>query len=528
MTPRNLKIIIITAIISFILVSQTSLKERIFHFVLEKIEKEALEPINKDKLLAGSYRGMTQETADFPYTSWIPPKEVESYENELQGKMAGIGIFRLLKDLKSGEFSFIPIQGTPAMKGGLRYGDRIVKVDGKDVTDLSIMKLIDLLRGDVGTKIALDVRTRETIEKAASAKNAPQKEEGIKTLVVTRQILQQDIICGDCRRSDGSWNFLLEENPKIAYIRIVQFADLTVPDFNKALNQITKAGAKGLIIDFRGNPGGFLPAAVQLADFFVPNGKIIVTTKYRDGKIKGKFAASDRPKCSLPLVIIIDEESASAAEIVSACLQDHKIATIVGTRSYGKGTIQELFPLPFEQGMLRLTDASFWRPSGIPLHRFKNSKEEDQWGVHPDGDCVVAVSPLELEQSLWIRDVRGALPPEERNRALASFNREYKIIQEMIGDKNVAEIDKKKSVCHVLRSHYGISVLDPEAVERRGEKTKKEYDISLSDLFKGDTPRFDRQLDKAIDVLKKKMSSEDQPKKAEDLQSKTEDQQNKK
>ncbi len=498
MTPRNFKIIILTAIISLLLVSETSLKERIFHFVLGKIEKEALEPISRDELLAGSYSGMTQQTADYPYTSWIPPNDVETYENELQGKMAGIGIFRLLKDHETGEFSFIPIEDTPAVRGGLRFGDRIVKVNDEKITDLNIMGLIDKLRGDKGTTITLHVRTREAIEKAAQEKRKPNDTEGIRKLTLTRQILQQDIICGDCRKMDGSWNFLLEENPQIGYIRIIQFADLTVPDFTKALSQIESSGAKGLIIDFRGNPGGFLPAAVALANFFVPKDKLIVTTKYRDGRIKGKFLATDGPKCSLPLVILVDEESASAAEIVSACLQDHKIAAIAGTRSYGKGTIQELFPLPFNQGMLRLTDASFWRPSGVPLHRFKTSQKEDPWGVHPDAGADVPLDLFEFETALWIRDIRESLPSQEKEKALAFFHQKYKDIQLL------SKSEPRSPVNALLDSNFGFKYNNTNKKKNAAE-TKEKFRITTLPDLKGNAPRYDRQFDKALEILNEKM-----------------------
>ncbi len=409
MPKRHIKYIVIVIFLSFLCSTRITWKDRIFHYLMDLMSAKALEPIEEETLFSGALSGMTQMAPDYPYTCWLPKEEQDKYNNELQGKLAGIGIINLKKDKESGEYEFIPIMGMPCAKAGLKYGDRIAEVDGNSVRELPLSDFIELIRGEPNSKLVLTIRPNSDSSKAEEIKEQFRKVE------ISREMLQQEIICGDSRQTDGSWNYTLENHPDIGYIRVVQFADLTIPDFKKALKQIEEKKVKKLIIDFRGNPGGFLHGAVQLCDLFLPDGLNIVTTRLRDGTIKHQFQSTNCVKSNLTLVILIDEGSASAAEAVSACLQDHHRAIIIGTRSYGKGTVQETFEIPWNMGMLRITDASFWRPSGVPLHRFKHSKESDDWGVRPDYNIPVNSKELEIMQT--IRIIRESMELQDAIKA---------------------------------------------------------------------------------------------------------------
>lgn len=483
MPKRHCIFFIITFLISFILASQTSMRERIFLYVLHQIETEALEPVKHQDLLAGALTGMVQTTADYPYTSWLPPDEKKEYENELQGKIAGIGIFHLRKEFPSGNYTFIPLPESPASKAGLQYGDRIVQVDETKVAKLSIKEFVNLLRGHKGTTVSLTV--------------LPRNSKDTKKIKIVRDLIQQDIVCGDHRNSDGSWNYTLKEDPSIGYIRITQFADLTVPDFLLALADLLNTKIKGLILDFRGNPGGFLPAAVTLCDYFVPEGSKIVTTRRRNGSIKREYIATSCEKIDFPLIILIDEGSASASEIVAACLQDHNRATIVGSRSYGKGTIQELFPLPCGMGLLRLTDASFWRPSNIPLHRFQESKEYDPWGVQPDPQNTVPLSEFQSMVLLWIQDLRGSLNPDQAEQAV------HDVLKEIESFDQCIQTAKTKDDLKKIYQEFGFP-LNEDPIKDHALKDKNgKHSFELPNLkLEGSSPRFDPQLDRALSILK--------------------------
>ncbi|MDO5580017.1 MAG: S41 family peptidase [Planctomycetia bacterium] len=482
MPKRHCILFFFVFFLSLFLASRSALHERVFLYVLHQIESEALEPVKKDELLAGAFVGMVQTAPDYPYTSWLPLKEKIEYEGELQGKIGGIGIFHLRKELPSGEFSFIPLPATPASKAGLQYGDRIVKVDNTDVSKYPIMEILGLLRGDQGTSVSLSIRRPGSKE--------------LKNIKIVRDTIQQEIICGDYRNPDGSWNFTLEDDPSIGYIKITQFADLTVPLFDLAVNSIVKKEAKGIILDFRGNPGGFLPAAAGICDYFLPAGSKIVTTRRRDGSVKREFFASAKKKVDLPLVVLIDEGSASASEIVSACLQDYKRAAIVGSRSYGKGTVQELFPLPCGMGLLRLTDASFWRPSGVPLHRFHNSKDSDPWGVHPDPNNEIPLSEFQSIVLRWIQDLRGSLDADQAKLAIAN------VLKEMESFRKRVQSAKTKIELKKIYQDFGLPYSEEQNPESES-KTDQKKTFELPDLkLEGKDPRFDPQLDRAIQVLK--------------------------
>lgn len=509
MPRQNIVILLVALFVCLICAARTSLEEQVLHYILGKIEREALEPVGREQLLEGAMSGMVSESADYPYSAYLGPEEEAEYEDEIQGRTAGIGIYRMQRDEPSGELWFTPVYDSPAAEAGLRFGDRITAVDGKTLQGLSIREIGKLLRGSEGTSVRLTVRPREEIlagedsgaseEKAEKTDAAPS---ATREVEITRRLFQIDIIAGDRRDADGKWIFTLADHPKIGYIRVDQFTETTGTEFGEALETLTDA--ESLIIDLRGNPGGFLPAAITICDHFLPDGSEIVTTRRRDGSVKGRFCAGNgKKRLDLRLAILIDDGSASASEIVSSAMQDHRRGTIIGSRSYGKGTVQELFPLPCGMGLLRLTDASFWGPSGKPIHRHHGAKEDEAWGVKPDDGFVVPMTYLESDVAGLYRDIRS-LPNDKPDAA----------VTEKIIDQRLRTMKKEDYLDDSPEEETDEEIIeetaDPAAPDEKPKETPADPSVENTEESKdeksppkrvGGAPYFDPPLERAIQFL---------------------------
>jgi carboxyl-terminal processing protease len=207
-----------------------------------------------------------------------------------------------------------------------------------------------------------------------------------------------DSVTGDLRKPEGGWSFRLQGFPNVGYLRIDNFGDKTGDELNAALATYDKEPVDALIIDLRDNPGGMLDAAVAACDAFIAGGTI-VSTRGRDNDIRRVYSAQPviRFPIDVPIVVLANGNSASAAEIFAACLQDHGRATVVGERTYGKGTVQTVIRMEGGRSALKLTTASYWRPNGHNIHRFPEDGPEKEWGVMPDEGMTV---PLTDEQRI--------------------------------------------------------------------------------------------------------------------------------
>jgi carboxyl-terminal processing protease len=210
-------------------------------------------------------------------------------------------------------------------------------------------------------------------------------------LAIPRDIIHIDSVLGDTRRPDGSWDFALAGHPRITYVRLIQFGEQTVAELRTALQSRL---VEALILDLRDNAGGWLDAAVGTCSFFLTSEAEIVSTRGRGGVVLHAFKADGQPllEARVPIVVLTNHFSASASEIVAACLQDHGRAKVIGQRTWGKGTVQNILKLEGGRSALKLTTASYWRPSGQNIHRRKNAKDTDQWGVTPDAGFEVALT----------------------------------------------------------------------------------------------------------------------------------------
>ncbi len=359
---------------------------RWFSEVLETIDRHYLEPVDDQKLFEGALGGMVRSLDD--YSAFLPRSEASGFQEALDQHYGGVGI-EVTLDPSDRQLTVMNLMaGSPAARSGLKSGDKIISVDGQPTAKMELNDVVRLLRGKPGAAVNLGVRRGD--------------EEKQLDFQLVRAVIQIDSVRGFKRTGGGDWNFFLPGDDHLGYVRIESFGESTVDEFEAAMQQLTKGNCRGAIIDLRNNPGGLLDAAEEICDLFLPAGKLIVSTRGRNGRGEKDYLATGRgPYQELPLVVLIDDRSASASEIVAACLQDHQRATIVGQRSWGKGTVQNVIPLEGGKSLLKLTIASYWRPSGKNIHR---TSKNDDWGVTPDADCEVKLD--EGQQARWFQRQR--------------------------------------------------------------------------------------------------------------------------
>ena len=338
----------------------------LFTDVMTIVKKSYVEEADSKKLIHGAINGML--SALDPHSSFMTPETFKEMKVETKGAFGGLGIEISIKD---GVLTVIsPIEDTPAQKAGIKSGDQILKIDERFTKDLPITDAVKRMRGLKGTKVVLTIM-RDGFDRP-------------KEFPLMRDIIQVKSVRS--KLFDGGY----------AYIRIAQFQERTDEDLGKALNSlVTENKGKqlaGLVLDMRNDPGGLLDQAVRVSDHFVENGKRIVYTEGREREARMKFDATGRNKePGYPIVILINSGSASASEIVAGALQDHKRAIVMGTQSFGKGSVQTIIPLSDGSG-LRLTTARYFTPSGRSIQAK---------GITPD----IVVEQLDLPKELSKREM---------------------------------------------------------------------------------------------------------------------------
>lgn len=373
---------------------------RVFVDTFEEIDRNYVKEVDRRKLIEAAVRGMLAELD--PYSDYIAPDDLEHFTEAISQEFGGVGI-RVNFDRQTRSIEVMtPLPGSPAYKAGIQAGDRIVEINGKAVKEFPVDKEIDsaveMLRGKPG----------ETVEVSVVHENS----KDVEKVKLKRELIQLDTVMGYSYDKDGKWNLMLDPEKKIGYLRLTHFTSRSAAEVREALKSLKKQGMKGLILDLRFNPGGLLEAAVDIADMFVEEG-LIVSTDGRNSMHRTWSAKSFGTFTGFPLAIIINHYSASASEIVSACLQDHKRAIIVGERSWGKGSVQDVIDLEQGKSALKLTTASYHRPSGKNIHRFPDAKESDEWGVSPDEGYKVEFSFDDLRKYQEDRRDRDILNGKE-------------------------------------------------------------------------------------------------------------------
>lgn len=363
---------------------------QIFSYALEQVHRRALEPVTERTLLEGGLDGMISELQD-PHSVYVRPKVIEKLRLTLDPKFAGVGV-EIIVDPATKQLTVAsPLFGAPAYEAGVRPRDRILRIDGRSTQGLSLEDAAERMKGKPGTAVVLTVQHEGETQPVE--------------IRVTRADIRVSTVVGDTRNIDGSWNFFLEGQDRIGYVRVHTFAEQSAEELEKVLRQLLEQHMRGLVLDLRDNPGGVLQVAVRVCDLLVPSG-VIVTTRFRDGTVRQAFAASgENTLPDFPVAVLVNGFSASASEIVAACLQDHGRAAIVGQRTFGKGTVQEILELPAGEGALKFTTASYWRPSEKNINRAKNATESDEWGVTPDPGYEVKLEGDALARVVrWRRD----------------------------------------------------------------------------------------------------------------------------
>ncbi len=360
-----------------------------FADTFEQIDRNYVQNVNRRELLEAAIRGMTAKLD--PYSNYISPQDLARFTEQVEQEFGGIGI-QVQVDPQTQRLTVIaPLPGTPAYREGIRSGDMIVEIEGQSTEGYTTLDAVKLLKGEAGKAVNLGIKH-------------PGSEEVVK-LTIVREIIQVPTVLGDTHDADDKWNFMLDAESKIAYVRLTHFSRHSAAELVKALKEASTAGLKGFILDLRFNPGGLLSQAIEISDMFIESGKI-VSTKGRNSTDREWTAKKEGTYSGFPMVILVNRYSASASEIVSACLQDHKRAIVIGERSWGKGSVQNVIELEGGSSALKLTTASYHRPSGKNIHRFPGATDKDEWGVYPDEKFVIDMTPQEMEQYLDYRRER--------------------------------------------------------------------------------------------------------------------------
>lgn len=318
-----------------------------------------------------------------PFTSVIWPSEVSDFAKHTTGKFSGVGIQITMENNRIKVVT--PIPGTPAYRAGIMPGDYIVSINGRSAEGITLEEAVRRITGPKGTKVRLGILHPYS--------DKPVEIELIRDTIVIHTVK------GYRLDENNHWEYFVDPAEKIAYIRITSFTDTTVPDLKDALDKIKAASARALILDLRFNPGGTLNAAVETVDLFIDKGLTIVSTKGRSARPWQAVSREDK-YISIPVVVLINSFSASASEIVSGALRDYKRAVIVGERSFGKGSVQNVIGIVDDTCKLKITTAYYYLPSGRCIHR-KETENNGEWGVKPD--LEIKLSPDELKDVVEIQ-----------------------------------------------------------------------------------------------------------------------------
>lgn len=402
----------------------------LYSYTLTTIQADYVDEMAPKDLIYGSLKGMLASLD--PHSQFLTPEEYKELKTETEGKFGGLGIEISIRD---GLLTIItPLEDTPAWRAGIKSGDRIVKIEGELTKDITLSDAVKKLRGKPGTEVKITILREDEFK--------------IMDFTIVREVIHIQ----DVKNTQ-----ILED--KIGYIRLAEFREDSAKAFREALDALTAQGADSLILDLRNNPGGLLNVAIKITEEFLPQNKVIVSTKGRRlSQNTITYSTNTSHFIDWPMVVLINEGTASGSEILAGAVQDNKRAIVLGVKSFGKGSVQSVIPLPDGSG-LRLTTSKYFTPSGRSIH-----------GIGIEPDIVVDVEP----------------PAEEEKEKKDGEEREKKI-EKVFEDIKMQETE------------------DPEKLKQ----TKEEAEIRQRLLN-------DKQVQGAISVLKgirvyKKFSTQETP-----------------
>ena len=399
MPKRNLAWIAVIALIAaaFWKLPQTAARydtlDRAFGALIavrSRIANYYVEPVDDEALVTGAIRGMLRELD--PHSVYISPRELADFTKQSEGRFGGIGIALDDPPIEGGRELVVlsPMEDTPAFHAGILAGDRILAVDGEPiesfatVPELMIQEAMHRISGEPGTPVTLTLRQPG--------------QPASRDITIRRAIIRIASVTGWYRPGGVEWEYFVDKPSRIGYVRLSGFVAETYDQLRQTLSDLRERGMAGLVLDLRDNSGGLLDSAINVSDLFLSEG-IILTTRRMDQLVNTWEASRENTVSDFPVVILINRSSASAAEIVAGALRDHDRAVLVGERSYGKGSVQNVYelPPPHDGGRMKLTVAYYHLPSGRCIHR-KPKATDDEWGVHPDE--LVALTDDEL-RAMW-------------------------------------------------------------------------------------------------------------------------------
>lgn len=359
----------------------------VFNDALQKIHSEYVDgqDLTYRQLVYSALKGAVSRLD--PHSEFLDADSYQQLQDDTEGQFGGVGLMVGLN--KDGQITVIaPMDDTPGARAGILSGDRIVKVDGKSVEKMDLGEVVKILRGEPGTSVSL------TVERPSTG--------ATKTFTLTRAIIQMEMV----KDINGQKVFPVDEN-QIGYIRITQFGEKTGEELESALDRFKAEHVKGLILDLRWNPGGLLDQAVEVCQKFLPAGQLVVSTEGRHTLEKYYAHGSGDELKGVPMVVLVNLGSASAAEIVTGCLQDLHRGVVLGEKTFGKGSVQTIFPLD-DGSALKLTVAKYYTPSHKVIH---------QRGITPD--VYVPLTDAE-EAAVLIKRTPGGLDslPEKDHAAV--------------------------------------------------------------------------------------------------------------
>ncbi len=341
-----------------------------------------------DEVIVYEFTNGALATLD-PFTNVIWPFDMPEFIKSTQGNFVGVGI-----QIANDEEGFLkvvsPLPDSPAMKAGILADDRVVKINGKSAKGVTTTQAVKAITGNAGSKVTLTIESPDGT---------------VKELTLTRAKIDVASVKGWSQKSVGSWDYMIDHDNDIGYIRLTNFTRESAREVETAIQDIKDSSGKAIILDLRANPGGLLTAATEIADQFLTSGNIVSTRTAANVETSPPVDAhASRDDVTLPTVVLVNQYSASASEIVSGALKDHKRALIVGERTFGKGSVQMLYPISKQEAFLKLTTSHYYLPSGRCLHREEDSVD---WGVDPD--VAVDMTPEEMRNVLKLRQEMDVL-----------------------------------------------------------------------------------------------------------------------
>ncbi len=340
--------------------------------IKSQVEKRYVREIPEQDLIEGAIRGMVAELD--PNSSYMSDDQYAQFVERTKGAYVGIGI-QVRFDAVRGELVITsPTERSPAFEAGVKVGDVLLEVGGLGVDTLRPFEASQRLTGVEGS--------------VAHFKVARPPDGRIIDFAVPRRRIPTRSVQGYRRRSDASWEFVLDAENKIGYVRISEFWDNTPAEFDAALNRMDNAHIEGVVIDVRNNPGGDMSASLATVDNFLTGGKLLETVNRREVTSEW-FADADQRLADVPIVVLVNAGTASGAEILAGVLQEYNRATVIGERSFGKGSVQTVVPLADGASALRLTTAYYFLPSGRCIDRAYGDPHGDEWGIMPDIEIVL-------------------------------------------------------------------------------------------------------------------------------------------